>query len=146
MEKIDLQAAFEPIHGDIEFIRIFMRFEYAVKKKYGTKKWTDLHKDLGQRFFELVVQKGLAKTIISHPPHKETYPDRVLTWVPSNRPKNTTNLLDLVNNVRNNLFHGGKSGHPDDDRNAQLISESIMVLLEALAQDEELRLHFERKD
>jgi hypothetical protein len=52
-------------------------------------------------------------------------------------------LFVAVRRVRNNLFHGRKSGDPDEDRNANLISEAIAVLIEALKRCEDLRAHFE---
>jgi hypothetical protein len=64
------------------------------------------------------------------------------------RPKNTQQLLEAICMVRNNLFHGGKSGDPDADysdprRNQNLIAESQWVLGLALERHDDVRFAFE---
>lgn len=58
-------------------------------------------------------------------------------------PTNIQSLADAVKRVRNNLFHGGKAGDQDSDRNDELEKESILFLLEAIAVDETFRKTFE---
>jgi len=45
--------------------------------------------------------------------------------------------------VRNNLFHGGKSGDKDHDRNDELIKDAIQVIIEAVESNEDLKACFE---
>ena len=141
--QIDLGAAMEEIAGDVEFIRIFMRFEFALKEKYGRQDWHKLSTLLGDPFYHQMHEDGLAQTLLRSPPHSQHNENGSLVWKKSIPPKNTHELFVSVSKVRNNLLHGGKSGHPDDNRNGSLIHESKIVLLAALARDDELRSYFE---
>ena len=56
-----------------------------------------------------------------------------MEWAPCQRRADTTDLqylFDLVKQVRNNLFHGGKYTDGQKDRDAALIGAS-MVIMEA---------------
>jgi hypothetical protein len=52
-------------------------------------------------------------------------------------------LLVAVRAVRNNVVHGGKSGHPDGERNMTLVREAQWILEEALQVNERVRKAFE---
>jgi hypothetical protein len=74
--------------------------------------------------------------------------NKSLSFDSMERPKNTQQLLEAVCMVRNNLFHGGKSGDPDADysdphRNEKLIAESQWVLGLALERHNDVRFAFE---
>ena len=51
-------------------------------------------------------------------------------------------LIAALNGVRNNLFHGGKSGDPDGDRNADLIRAALYLVDQILKENDVLHTSF----
>ncbi len=96
-------------------------------------------------FLQRVRERNIAPTILSNPPSKQILNGSTLAWEGKAAPKNIQDFIGAVRRVRNNLVHGGKSGDPDADRNAILVSEAIEVLLEALRSHDDLRVMFEGK-
>ncbi|WP_299736921.1 hypothetical protein [uncultured Roseobacter sp.] len=150
---IDLSAANKlPPSGD-EFVRIIIRFEYALKEigyyRAGSGEGAEVCWDqfvnnrLGPAFFERIKEAQVAATILAKPPSKQVVVNGSLDWKAGVVPNNIQDLFVAIRRVRNNLLHGGKGGDVDHDRNADLVSESIAVLLEALRVDEDLRMMFE---
>ncbi|WP_299965797.1 hypothetical protein [uncultured Roseobacter sp.] len=82
-------------------------------------------------------------TILAEPPSKQVVVNERLDWKPGVVPNNIQHLFVAIRRVRDNLLHGGKAGDIDHHRNANLVSESIAVLLEVLKFDEELRMMVE---
>ena len=71
--------------------------------------------------------------MIGDPPKRQILDDRgKLEFSEAVAVTNVQELFGAVRRVRNNLFHGGKSGDPDQSRNNVLILESIYVLGEIL--------------
>ncbi|WP_298975666.1 hypothetical protein [uncultured Roseobacter sp.] len=151
--RIDLSATNTlPPRGE-EFIRIVIRFEYALKEigycRAGSGEGAEVCWDkfvnqrLGPAFFERIKEAHVAVTILTEPPSKQVVVNERLDWKPGVVPDNIQDLFVAIRRVRNNLLHGGKAGDIDHDRNANLVSESIAVLLEVLKFDEELRMMFE---
>lgn len=128
-----------------EFAAEFGSMEYALKRspKYlRTNKtvaeadWDAFAKDLGQEFFDHVVQSGIAKTLIGKPPRRLL---KDLQWDPPN-PSPLSNIAQLIINgvcrVRNSYLHGEKfTGGPEGqwERDTLLIEEAHAVLNEARA-------------
>jgi hypothetical protein len=153
--EIDMAAASElPPRGD-ELIRIFTRFEYALKEiGYAEPArnndinvlWDKfVNEHLGPSFLEGVRDKGIAATLLQRPPSRQVIRNRVLDWEKTPPPTSVQDLFGAVRRVRNNLVHGGKSGDRDSDRNAALAAEAIAVLLDALRCHTDLRYMFENK-
>ncbi|HTN62103.1 MAG TPA: hypothetical protein VL147_11180 [Devosia sp.] len=99
--------------------------------------WDLFAKDLGQSFFELVQAKGIAKTLIGHPPR--LLMAETMEWSPE-EPKPLTTVAQLIVNgvcrVRNSYiqgekFTGGSEGQWD--RDGRLVEEAHEVLRAAVA-------------
>ncbi len=154
MYEIDMTAANKlPTRGE-ELFRIFSRFEYALKEiGYAAPgkrndevevSWDQFVTDrLGHGFFQRVIDEEIAPTISSNPPKRQVVDGQTLEWRHTAPPKSAQDLFGAVRRVRNNLFHGGKAGDPDADRNTELVSEAISVLMEALKAGGDIRDPFE---
>jgi hypothetical protein len=143
-----------PTRGD-ELMRIIARFEYALKESdygkagYNGEAEVDWDKFANQSlkacFLEKVRSDRIAPTILTKPASKQIIEGTSLAWKDTALPKNVQDLMGAVRRIRNNLVHGGKSGDRDSDRNDELVSEAIEVLLEALRADAAVRDMFEGK-
>jgi hypothetical protein len=141
-----------PERGE-ELFRILSRFEYALKEtgfgKVGRNEDVDVDWDgfansqLGVDFLQSVREKGISPTLLTKPPSRQVLRSGKLDWAVAGAPQSVQDLFGAVRRVRNNLFHGGKSGDKDHGRNDALVAESIAVLLEALGTHQELRQMFE---
>ncbi len=140
------------------FIASFLRFEFALKEaRYsrgdGPAKvdWRRVADALGNDFWEAITASRLAATILDSPPKQQWIGAYGLEWRDSPAPTNTHELFLAVRRIRNNLFHGGKSGDPEFDtnggpsRSTTLLSEAHSVIEQALLKLEDVRLHFEGK-
>lgn len=153
MNDIDMKAANSVPAGAEELFRIISRFEFALKEmgfaKPGRNGEADLCWDnfanecLGQDFFQNIKDSKIAPTLLNQPPSVQVIANRSLSWKDGTPPKSVQELLGAVRRVRNNLFHGGKSGDRDAQRNAALISDAIAVLIEALKACDDIRYLFE---
>lgn len=155
MIVIDMNAANRlPPRGD-ELLRVFTRFEYALKHlgfgRVGRRNvveadWDGFSsRELKASFFAAVQAMALAPTLMTRPPSRQILQKGTLAWETVAAPTNVTDLMGAVRRVRNNLVHGGKSGDNDSDRNNSLIAEAIEVLLQALRVHGDLRAVFERR-
>ncbi len=124
------------------FAADFRSFEYALKRSGYLHKnrdvaganWDEFAQALGHSFFDHVVAKGIAKTLIGHPPRRLL---ANMQWSPPN-PAPLANVAQLiiygVCRVRNTYIHGEKfTGGPEGqwERDAILIAEARAVLKEA---------------
>ena len=156
MTKIDMTAANQlPKHSE-ELLKVFSRFEYALKEigyvAPGARNdevrvlWDRFANELlGSKFFQQINNQGIAPTLLSKPPNMQVVNDQKWGWKEVDPPNNIQELFGAVRRVRNNLFHGGKSGDPDADRNATLVYEALAVLIEALNACEDIRYPFENR-
>lgn len=137
---------------DIEFFRMFARFEFALKKaKYIRARagmvaahWDKFANDLGAAFFERVKDEALADTILHSPPNKQAVDGSgELVWQDCKPPENSVALFVAIRRIRNNLFHGGKHENPYNDRDEELLSQGIAILSLALDADEKVKWHFD---
>ena len=136
--------------GGILFFATFARVEFTLKycgylrdTNGAQADWHKLDDRLGDGFFEQICTSDQANTLISSPPKMQICSNGSLEWRQMPPVNNTRALFDAVRRVRNNLFHGGKSGHPDDDsvnqkRNKKLIAEAQWVLEQAMKQSDEM--------
>lgn len=124
------------------FTVAFRNAEYALKRStyvrgnrdFAEADWDRFAKDLGRAFFDDVVQRGIAPTLIGTPPRKL---QRDLSWVPA-QPEPLRTVAQLIVNgvcrVRNSLFHGEKFVGSDGqwERDQTLIVEAHAVLEAAM--------------
>lgn len=155
MTDIDFSACDAiPSHA-VRYFKIMMRFEYALKA-IGLAKtkgdtieicWDRLaNEHLGRVRFKAIKDGGKAQTLINNPPSRQVINvDGSLEFRPVGKVMSAQELLGAVRRVRNNLFHGGKSGDVDHERNDALIEEATYVITEMLAADANLRTAFEGK-
>ena len=85
--------------------------------------------------------------MIEKPPKSQiVLSGKTLGWQEYNgKIESTKALFEAMKTVRNNLFHGGKNGYPDEGRDAQLIEACIHLMTKALENHDGVRNAFERK-
>ncbi len=138
-----------------KFITTFLRFEFALKESGfcpesgdALVEWHRVGLDLGKDFFDYVRASGKAATLVNRPPKKQVMRNHQLEWRTLEPPRNVDELLLAVRRVRNNLFHGGKSGDPEYDadnpsRSTTLIREAQWVVEQAILRIDDVKVHFE---
>lgn len=152
-EKVDYSKADDVSKDGLRLFKIMMRLEFALKDQGYIKgntgsaaevAWDKYAKEkLGKPFFDKIKKTGRAEVLISKPPKRQTVnADSTLCWKQANQAQNITDLIMYLRRVRNNLFHGGKSGDPDSDRNAELFENSLFVIDEVLKFDFDLKTSF----
>jgi hypothetical protein len=135
------------------FLGTFLRFEFALKERgfaNGDRGWAEVDWDrfakevLGDEFYKQVRASGKTATILNKPPKKQIVRDGTLDFDREPpKPRDVVELLRAVRRVRNNVVHGGKSGHPDGERNMSLVREAQWIVEQALTVDQYLRYEFE---
>lgn len=154
MEEIDLKPLDLHPKDAVIFFKVMMRFEYALKEcgfiKADRKgrvqvNWERYSNEgLTERFYLKVRDQEIAETLLSNPPsHQCQDSTGALSFKEAGKPENAQDLIAAVCRVRNNLFHGGKSGEADHNRNDLLITDALNVVFEALNFDPKLKLKFE---
>ena len=144
-------------HSAYLFFKVMMRLEYSLKKRgvvvplgregRGAFKvdWnTFANRRLGSDFYDQIVDESVAETLINNPPKKQVWRHEALEFQDVERSTDVQKLIGAVCRVRNNLFHGGKAGDLEHDRNNALIEESLEVIRRALERDHELAEVFEK--
>ena len=139
--------------GAAKFFATFARFEFALKDQNlflvdnrGAVRadWDRFAGQLPPEFFASIVASGRADTLLNEPPKKQTIVAGSLDFIEQNEPQNTLELLVAIRRMRNNLFHGGKSGDPEGkERNELLISEAHWVIEQTLLAHDHVRYSFE---
>ncbi|WP_234180395.1 hypothetical protein [Sphingopyxis sp. NFH-91] len=134
----------DPYKLAASFARSFGETEYALKRSSHLREnkdvaeadWDSFARDLGPDFFATVVDRGIAKTLISEPPRRLM---KNLQWAPE-VPIPLANVQELivqgVCRVRNSYLHGEKfTGGPDGQwtRDLTLIKEAHAVLDAAIS-------------
>jgi hypothetical protein len=142
-----------PVGADRLF-KVMMRLEFALKEigfcrtansQSAEVDWDRFANDrLGSAFFDEVQASGEASVLVDFPPMRQTVSSEgYLNWEPAGAVSNVQELLGAVRRVRNNLFHGGKSGDPDSNRNVALVGDALRVVDSILQSDDDLRMMFE---
>lgn len=149
-----MRAVPVPIGGQVLF-RVFSRFEYALKEAGFFERgrndepkvsWDKSAKEcLGVPFLNRVTRETLAPVLLERPPSRQVVGGGSLIWRATYPPETIEELFRAVRRTRNNLFHGGKHGDPDADRNQALIAELICLLGEALETCVAVRAAFENR-
>lgn len=126
-----------------EFARDFRATEYTLKRSGFLRKnreaaeadWDLFAQSLGKPFFDHVIDKEIATTLVRNPPR------RLLSDMSRSpeQPARLTNVAQVIINgvcrVRNSYIHGEKfTGGPEGqwDRDLILIKEAHAVLIEAM--------------
>lgn len=140
----------------VRFFKIMMRLEYALKAIAFARMSRDAleicwdrfaNERVGAGLFKTIRDSGRANTLIDEPPsHQVIDTSGTLDFRPAGQVQSVQELLAALRRVRNNLFHGGKSGDVDHNRNDALIAEAIYVITEILLADDQLRAKFEGND
>lgn len=153
MENIYLkQLDSHPKDATVLF-KVMMRFEFALKdagflsaNTNGSVKvdWDSFaNHGLPRKFFDNVKSSGFAKTLLTKPPSRQLVRYGSLDFDDAKSPIDNQQLIGAVCRVRNNLFHGGKSGDRDHARNDELVSDALYVIKEAIKSHKEVRARFE---
>lgn len=145
----------------VDFFVAFSRFECALKRS-GTyargdesgvePDWNGVARDLGPEFFDEVLTRGIAPTLIGKPPKKQIkQADGTLGWRDMGPVSNCADLFLAIRRARNNLLHGGKYRDIRNDqyteiqgseRSDTLLKQSLAVLSLALEAKPEVAQHF----
>jgi hypothetical protein len=136
-------AMSNPYTAAEEFARDFRATEYALKRSGFLRKnreaaeadWDLFARSLGQPFFDHVIGKEIATTLIGNPPRRLLAD---MSWSPE-QPAPLTSVAQIIINgvcrVRNSYIHGEKfTGGPEGqwDRDLILIKEAHAVLIQAM--------------
>lgn len=145
----------QPVGADRLF-KIMMRLEFALKEIGFCRsannqnaevqvEWDRFANErLGASFFDAIKVSDGAGVLIESPPKRQVVSGTGdLSWEPTGAVSNVQDLMGALRRVRNNLFHGGKSGDPDRDRNDALVANALCVVDAILKQDADLRMIFE---
>jgi hypothetical protein len=136
----------------VGFFKVMMRLEFALKEnRYARQEgnqivlcWDEYIDDrLGKGFFDEMRQSGKVRELIITPPKRQIINEGGgFSWIDVGSVANTHELIGAVRRIRNNLFHGGKSGDPDHGRSDVLIMQAMLVIKAVLENDEYLHASF----
>ena len=139
------------------FFALFSRFEFALKNAGFLKSdrndvahadWNCFAKKHARQLEKDPVFMGARKNLLRHPPKQQRVKDGRVRWEKNpkrNHETDAVHLIRVVRDVRNNLFHGGKS--PDGPkketaRNPMLLDAAMTILERCLELDEVVRREF----
>lgn len=161
---IELSKVIEALVGDrdlvLEFVAVFSRFEYSLKRsgylKRGNKAEADWDKYANSLVggFASVTEQAFRQAVeflVKQPPKTQIISGSDLGWTATSMGAGEHHeryVLRLVSTVRNNLFHGGKYPDPlgpivDVARNRRLLEAGVTVLKQCLELSENVRGAFE---
>ena len=136
------------------FFVIFSRFEYALKftgyRLQGLRakpSWDDFATAIADAFDAAIAPENVQFTEAAAcsggvPADVQAQVDDHLSWAPFQTctgVRTAHNVLDALQQVRNNLFHGGKYFASQRDRDERLITASMIVLEACVQMDAEVR-------
>lgn len=150
---INYQKIEEVPAGAERLFKVMMRLEFALKeigfarlRPNGSVEvdWNRFAKHgVSQNFIDRLNDNGRCQTLLTLPPKKQTVSaSGYLMWEDSSPPSSKQDFIGALCRVRNNLFHGGKSGDPDIDRNEALISDALVGIEELLQDNADLHQMF----
>jgi hypothetical protein len=158
-----VKTFYEKIDGEgtkliLDFVLIFARFEYALKKSgyiYKDSKdvihvdWMKFIVDISPKFNDKTQEiKATVNYIRANPPKGQNLDaNNNLVWQERDlgNHSETDKLRLLICGVRNNLFHGGKLNGTYQEwvfRNYKLLNSVIVILEEWLKLNEEVNINF----
>ncbi|UOA14990.1 hypothetical protein [Sulfitobacter dubius] len=133
--------------------KVMMRLEFALKdvgffasgrRAVAEVDWVRFANDqLGADFWQSIKAAEEVQILIHAPPKRQIVDKNGnLFWQSRDKVGSVQELVAALNGVRNNLFHGGKSGDPDGDRNADLIRAALYLVDQILKEDDVLHTSF----
>lgn len=133
--------------------KVMMRLEFALKdvgffvpgrRAVAEVDWVRFANDqLGADFWQRIKLADEVQVLIHAPPKKQIVDERGhLIWQNRGEAVSVQELIASLNGVRHNLFHGGKSGDPDGNRNADLIRAALYLVDQVLKEDDVLHSSF----
>ncbi len=152
-QQVDYSKADEVSEDGLRLFKIMMRLEFALKdngfcvgrsRQIAEVDWDRYtNEKLDGAFWRNIKDAPDAEVLIQNPPKRQIV-DRggSLQWEAVGAVSSVQDLIGAVRRVRNNLFHGGKSGDPDADRNAKLYTAALYVVDQILQDDDVLRTSF----
>ena len=150
--QIDWSKIEDHPHQAVRFFKIMMRLEFALKelgfaesngRSIRLQRCRYVRERLPKQFLRGFRDSRSLTVLLDRPPSYQIVTrGGGLSWHRAEPVTTTTELLHAVWRVRNNLFHGGKSGDPHRDRNDELIADSITVISELLQHDQDLHTLF----
>ena len=175
MTEINLGALDRCPADTVTFIKVFMRFEYAMKKIGFAKfsdggfiydvNWKTFSKlRMGQKFFASLRDNMTVRILLREPPHQQFQTGIEVRGREGEAPADNTDGPDSEHlefrpteeplNVQQLFYAVGRVRHNvfhnseggNADRENALVTAALNVLLEALRYDEELRAAFEGID
>lgn len=153
IQTVDYSKIDEVSEDGIRLFKVMMRLEFALKEGiYATAGRGDVveidwdrfaNQGLGSDFFERVRGAQELEVMLSKPPQRQIKKENGgLDWQEVSPVANVQEMVGAMRRVRNNLFHGGKSGDPDSDRNESLYIGALYLIDEILKSDDILATHF----
>lgn len=140
--------------GADRLLMVMMRLEFGLKEigycrtarnQNAEVDWDRFANELlGASFFDAMKAAGNVNVLLQAPPKRQIV-DRQgdLNWEQVGAVSNIQDLIGSLRRVRNNLFHGGKSGDPDKDRNDELVDNALSLVDAILQRHYDLRMMFE---
>lgn len=133
--------------------KVMMRLEFALKdlgffasgrRAIAEVDWVRFANDqLDADFWQRIKVADEVQVLIHAPPKRQIVDkDGNLDWQDRGEVGSIQELIAALNGVRNNLFHGGKSGDPDGDRNADLIRAALYLVDQILKENDVLHTSF----
>lgn len=152
-QQINYSKIDEVAVDGIALFKCMMRLEFAVKEagyvRRGKNDAAEVDWDryanevLGLGFWQQVLKVEDVEPLIQTPPKKQIVDGSGnLGWMDAAEASSVQDLIGAVRRVRSNLFHGGKSGDPDAERNDELYSASLSVIDLILKKDDIVKTIF----
>lgn len=152
-QEVDYSKIDEVADDGVRLFKVMMRLEFALKdagyassdrRQAAEVEWDRYaNEKLGSAFWRKIKGAANAETLIQTPPKRQVVDQSGnLDWEKAGTVSSVQELVGALRRVRNNLFHGGKSGDPDSDRNAKLYVASLYVIDQILKEDDIVRTIF----
>jgi len=152
-QEIDYSKIDEATEDSVRFFKVLMRFEFALKdagyvasghRQAAEVQWDRYaNQKLGTAFWNEIKGATSAMVLIQTPPKRQVVDqDGNLVWEETGAVTSVQELVGALRRVRNNLFHGGKNGDPDADRNARLYAASLYIIDQILKEDDVIQTSF----
>ncbi|KIC51041.1 hypothetical protein [Tateyamaria sp. ANG-S1] len=151
--KVDYSKIDDVSEDASRLFKVMMRLEFALKdvgffvpgrRAVAEVDWVRFANDqLGADFWQRIQRVDEVQVLLQAPPRKQIVDESGhLIWRDRGAVVSVQELIAALNGVRNNLFHGGKSGDPDGNRNAELISAALYLVDQLLKEDDVLHTSF----
>lgn len=152
-QEIDYSKIDEVTEDGVRLFKVLMRLEFALKdsgyvtpghRQAAEVQWDCYaNKKLGPAFWNEIKGATSAMVLIQTPPKRQVVDQGGnLGWEQTGAVTSVQELVGALRRVRNNLFHGGKSGGPDAEQNAKLYAASLYTIDQILKEDDIVQTSF----